>query len=215
MRLRGTHLGAGVLAGASTLYLILSLAMGRSARSELPPDLSAGADAGLDVWKTAALLLDGGLLVDVRPDDELGRYHPPCAVHAPDADAAALRSLAHGAAVVVLAGKDAAAQKLVGEARAADPAGRYFFLQDGSRAWYLALELPVPLFAEGPAPRGYDDAVATLKGWLAKPDPAARARALAAVQTLAKASYQPSLLKTGGKPKAAGGARKKISGGCG
>jgi hypothetical protein len=31
----------------------------------------------------------------------------------------------------------------------------------------------------------------------------------------APAGFQPTLLKSGGKPKAAGGARKKISGGCG
>jgi hypothetical protein len=37
----------------------------------------------------------------------------------------------------------------------------------------------------------------------------------AALQALAKASYQPDLLQGARKPAAAGGAKKKLSGGCG
>jgi rhodanese-related sulfurtransferase len=211
-----TRIGAAALALVGLVYMIGELATGRNARAEPPPDLAAAAgDTGLDVWKAAAQLLDGAALVDVRTADEYARWHAPAAVSRPGADAAAIRDLARDRAVVVMAAKDEAAQKLVGAVRRDAPAARVFYLVDGPRAWYLALELPVPLFSEAAAPRGYDEALGTLRGWLAQPAPATRDAARAALQTLAKAAYQPSLLKTGGKPKPAGGARKKISGGCG
>jgi hypothetical protein len=54
-----------------------------------------------------------------------------------------------------------------------------------------------------------------LRAWSLRQDPPARGATLEAIQALAKASYQPSLLKAGGAPKAGGGSKKKISGGCG
>ena len=215
-----TKIGAAVLAVLGLGYMIGSLVTHRSARAEPPPDLAVAAgETGVDVWKAVALLLDQtapAALVDVRNAAEYARWHPHGAINAPNADAAVIRDLLRKhPGVVVVAAKDDVAQKLVAEVRGQGQAARTYYLIDGPRAWYLALELPVPLFAEAGAPRGYDEALAAIKAWLAKPEAGSRAQAFAALQTLAKVSYQPSLLKSGGKAKAASGARKKISGGCG
>ncbi len=53
-----------------------------------------------------------------------------------------------------------------------------------------------------------------MKGWFEAPAGRTRAAALEALQTLARQSYQPSLLESG-KKAVAGGAKKKIGGGCG
>jgi rhodanese-related sulfurtransferase len=212
-----TKIGAAVLAVLGLGYMIGSLVTHRSARAEPPPDLTAGlGDAALDVWKATALLLDGAALVDVRSAEDYARWHAPGAQGVPGATPGAIREvLGKHPAVIIMATKDDAAQKLVGAVRAENQNARVHYLADGPRAWYLAFELPVPLFAEASAPRGYDEALTLMKAWLARPDAARRGLALAALQTLAKAGYQPSLLKTGGKAKSPGGARKKISGGCG
>jgi rhodanese-related sulfurtransferase len=210
---------AGALVGVAAVYLVLSLVLGRSARSEPPPDLSANAaDAGLDVWKAAAALLDPQqtVAVDVRPAEEFARYRLPGSINAPGADAARLQALAkQHPMVVVVAAKDEVAQKLVGEARARDRTGRYHYLQEGVRSWYLTFDLPVSMFSEAAAPRGYDEALGTLKWFLQSPSPQGRGRALESAQALAKMSYSPTLLKQSGKPKVAAGAKKKITGGCG
>jgi hypothetical protein len=214
---RGTKIGAAALVVLGLGYMIGSLASGRSARAEPPPDLSAVAgDSGLDVWKATALVVEGAALVDVRGAADYAKWHAAGALSVPGASQGAVRDLlGKHPAVIVMATKDDAAQKLVGAVRGESKAARVYYLVDGPRAWYLAFELSVPLFAESGAPRGYDEALGFIKGWLARPDAAARGAALAAVQTLAKAGYQPSLLKTGSKAKAAGAPRKKISGGCG
>jgi rhodanese-related sulfurtransferase len=209
--------GAAVAALLGLGYMIGSLVTHRSARAEPPPDLTvAAADLGVDVWKGTALLLDQALLVDVRGADEFARWHAPGAVSLPGASAADIRAqLRSRPAVVLMAAKDEAAQKLAAAVRREQPDARVHYLVDGPRAWYLAFELPVTLFAETAAPRGYEQSLGALRAWLARPDAAGRAAARAALQTLAKVNYQPGLLKSGGKAKAAAGGRKKISGGCG
>jgi rhodanese-related sulfurtransferase len=210
-----TKLGAGVLVGAAALYAALSLATGRTAHAEVPPDLSAPAkDAALDVWKGAALVVqEGAFVADVRPADAYARYHLPGAKSMPAASAAGVRAAAAGLPVLVYAGKDEVAQKLVAELRGAGT--RCWYLADGARAWYLAFQLPVPLFAESSPPDGYPEALHAAEGWFERPDPAKRARVAEALQVLAKANYQPTLLKSGKKAAAASGGKKKISGGCG
>jgi rhodanese-related sulfurtransferase len=208
------------LVGTAFVYMVASLLTGRSARAELPPDLSASAaDAALDVWKAAYALAeagDSGAVVDLRPPEAFASYHLPRARSLPGATAADLAGLARTKDLVLLyAGKDDVAAKLAADARALAPRGRIHYLPDGARAWYLALTLPVPLFAEGAAPDGYADALATTQGFLERPDGAARSKAVEAIQTLARLNYQPSLLQAGKKAPAAGGARKKIAGGCG
>lgn len=210
---------AAALVGAGFVYMVAALATGRSARAEIPPDLSAKAsDAALDVWKAAAAIVEAdgkAAVVDVRPEDAFARYHLPGATSAPGASADDVAALAKTRPVVIVyAGKDEVARKLVVDARAKTPGARIHYLADGARAWYLALSLPVPLFSETGAPDGYSQALAAVNGWLERPDPAKRAETVAALQTLARLNYQPTLLKSGGKPKAGGGG-KKIAGGCG
>jgi rhodanese-related sulfurtransferase len=208
------------LVGAAAAYAGITLALGYSPRADVPPDLSAApADAALDVWKAAAALVRAegrAIVVDLRPADAHDRYHLPGARSLPGADGATVGALARGAPeVLVYAGRDDVAESIVAAARRAAPGASIHFLRDGARAWYLAFELPVTLFAEADAPRGYGEALAAAKGWLARPDAATAAAALEAVGTLATANYHPTLLKAGARPAAAGGGKRKISGGCG
>jgi rhodanese-related sulfurtransferase len=210
-------LGAAALVGLAGLYLVLSLALGRSARAEIPPDLTArAADAGLDVWRSAALVVErDAAIVDVRPADAYASYHLPLAVSAPGATVERLVEVAaRRPALLVYAGSDDVAQRLVAEVRARAPEARVHFLVDGARAWYLAFALPVPLFADSAPPPAYAEALAAVSGWFAAPEPARRAAVTDALQTLARLDFQPTLLKAGRKA-VARGAKKKIGGGCG
>lgn len=214
-----SKLGAAALVGLATLYLVISLATGRSARAEVPPDLSPrAADLALDVWKTATLLVQEprSAVLDVRPADAFARYHLPGAVNVPGASAEQVRDVLRSApAVVIVSGKDEVAQKLVTGVRAADSSARAHYLTDGARAWYLAFQLPVPLFSEATPPPGYLESLATVTSWFQSREPAGRESAIAALQTLTKAAYQPTLLQSARKPAATGGGRKKLAGGCG
>jgi len=172
--------GAALLLGVAGLYMVLQLATGRSAHAEVPPDLSARpADLALDVWKTAALLVEDPkvAVVDVRPADAYARYHLPHAVSLPGASADQVaKVLAVAPAVVVYAGKDEVAQQLVAGVRSAAPQARAHYLSDGARAWYLTFSLPVPLFAEAGPPDGYSEALAAANGWFGGAADASRSR---------------------------------------
>jgi hypothetical protein len=134
----------------------------------------------------------------------------------PGATAGQLRDVLRGApAALVYAGKDEVARKLVEEVRAGEPAARAHVLADGARAWYLAFALPVPLFSEAPPPSGYAEALDTVQRWFGQLGDVSPGDAVSALQTLAKVSYQPSLLQSGKKAAASGGGKKKLAGGCG
>jgi rhodanese-related sulfurtransferase len=211
-----SRIGASVLIGLASVYLIASLALGRSATAEPPPDLSLkAADAGVDAFRVAGALLDGATIVDVRSPAEFSRYHIPGAINAPDATPAVLFPYVRSGAVIVVAASDEAAQKLTGQARAADPSGSYFFLRAGVRGWYMTFELPVALFNDQDPPSGYAEALQTVKRYVATRDPALRDPARMALFRLVRMNYQPTLLGSTATAKPAAGARKKISGGCG
>jgi len=210
---------AVALVAAAGLYLVVSLATGRSARAEPPADLEAKpADLALDVWKAAAALVEAegyATVLDVRPADAYARYHLPGAESVPGASAGEVAARAKGRPLVlVYAGKDDVARQLVLDARRAAPEGRIHYLADGARAWYLALALPVPLFSDQAPPDGYTEAVDRVQRFLQRPAAAAKPAAKESLDLLARANFQPNLLKAGGKAKA-GGAKKKIAGGCG
>jgi rhodanese-related sulfurtransferase len=210
------RLGAGVLVAGAALVAAVSLATGHSARAEIPPDLSARpAEAALDVWKAAAMMvMEDAFVADLRPADAYARYHLPGARSLPGASAAEVRAAAGARPALVYAGKDEVAQKLIAALRKQGTA-RAWYLADGARAWYLALELPVPLFSEASPPDTYPEALRSVTAWFAKPDPSARPRVEGALQELARVNYQPTLLRSGRKAAAAPGGKKKISGGCG
>lgn len=201
-----SRIGAAVLIGLAAIYLVASLALGRPASADVPPDLSLqAADAGIDVLRAAGATLEGATIVDVRSPRERAAYAIPGSV-----------TRASSRNVIFIAANDAAAQKITGQARAADPKGAYFYLRSGVRDWYLTFELPVPLFNDQPPPHGYDDAVNAVKQYVATRDPALRDDARMALFRLVRMNYQPSALgASAAKTKSAGGARKKISGGCG
>lgn len=216
-----THsIAAAALVSVASLYAVAALATGRSARSELPPDLSAPAkELSLDVWKTAAALVDvggAGAVVDLRPADAFARYHVPGARSLPGASGAEVAKATAGAPVVIVyAGKDEVAREVAREARTAAPGSRVHVLTEGARAWYLAFDLPVPLFSDQAPPDAWTEAVARANAFFAQPTAAVRDDAFAAIQTLAKLQYQPNLLGATRKAAPAGGTKKKISGGCG
>lgn len=220
MKQFNSKLAASVLVGLGAVYLVLSLATGRSARADVPPDLAPRpADTMLDVWKAATLMVaePRTAVLDVRPADAFARYHLPRAVSVPGAKPQDVTNVLRSApAVVVYAGKDDVAQKLVSEVKTEAPTARVYYLADGARAWYLAFQLPVPLFAENAPPSSYVEAIQAVSGWFGGSSSAPQPKVMEALQTLAKVDYQPTLLKSGKKPAAAsGGAKKKIGGGCG
>jgi len=216
-------MSASRLAGAVALacglgVLVGGLTTGHSARSEAPPDLSAGTTgAAVGPWKAAALLVTAGpavAVLDVRAADAFSAAHVPGARSLPGADADAVVRAGRGGAVLLVADEDAAAQRLVAEVRTRAPAAPVHYLAEGVRGWYLAFDLPVPLFAVEPVPPGYREALATARSALADPVAADGEAALEAIRTLARLDYRPSRLGT----KRAAGAkrkRKKIAGGCG
>jgi rhodanese-related sulfurtransferase len=212
-----SRISASVLIMLAATYLVASLALGRSATADPPPDLSLkAADAGIGVLQAAGATLEGATFVDIRSTGDYAAYHIPGSISAPDADARELRSHARTGAVIVISRRDEVAQKVVGAARAADPRGKYFFLSSGVRDWYLTFDLPVALFNEQAPPRGYDEAVRDLKKYVATRNPALRDSARTALFALARLNYQPALLGAATtKAKASDGPRKKISGGCG
>jgi hypothetical protein len=211
-----SRVGAGALVGLAALYLVASLAAGKKVRSEPLPDLTA-AEAGLDAWRAAAAMVDGtrAVVVDTRAQEELQFYRAMGTTSLPGAGVGELRNLAkaHGA-VVVASAKEEEARELVAKARAQDPQGRYHYLQGGLRAWYMAWELPVALFADAAPPRGYNDALATVRAFLREPAGAATPAVLEAVQEVARMGYVPTGVGGAAKGTAAG-KRKKLSGGCG
>jgi hypothetical protein len=207
--------GTIVLLGVGGLYAVIALARGHSAASEPPADLSAR-EAALDVWRGLALLAEqDAQLLDLRPRERFELYHLPRAESMPGASAATIAERARGGRpVLLLAEKDEVAAALAGAARKLSPKARVHFLQDGARSLYLALELPVPLFSDAPPPFGYARALATVRGWAQQPASAERRAVIEAIGLLSRASYAPTALQA--KRKApAGGAKKKISGGCG
>ena len=214
------RLAAALLVGLGALHLVVSLATGRSARAEVPPDLSPPpAELALDAWRAASRLVEepGTAVVDLRPAEAFARYHLPGAVSLPGASVAEVVAAAAGApAVLLYAGKDEVARQVAVELRRAPVAeGKVWYLADGARAWYLAFQLPVPLFAEASPPGGYEEALQAVRDYLGRAPGADGPRARAGLEALVKASYRPTLLDTGKKRAATGSGKKKISGGCG
>ena len=209
-------IGAGALIGLGALYMVLSLVSGHSARAEPPPDLRADA-AGIDVWKALALMIDEGdglAIIDVRAAELFQLHHVPGSRSLPGAGAAALRAAVgdHEAALIV-AGKDAEASRLVGQLQA-EGASRLHCLSGGVQSWYLSVVLPVQLFSDEPAPRGYTEAISLLHAWLDGAGEMDRGEVREAVGRLASSAFLPSQLGTK-KKAASSGQRKKIRGGCG
>jgi rhodanese-related sulfurtransferase len=208
--------GAIALVGLAALYMIISLATGRSAASEPPPNL-APAEAAVDVWQGTALLAqrgDAAVVVDVRPREQFELYHVARSVSKPGASAGAVLDAVRGkAAVLIVADTDANASKLAGEIAAQDKAVAVHFLKEGVRAWYLTYVVPVPLFNEKPPPYGWTEAMAAARAFVndgaGSPEDVVKA-----VGKLSTSGYAPTQLEGKKKP-AAGGAKKKIAGGCG
>lgn len=212
-----TLVGAIVALAISAIYMTMALISGHSAASRVPPDLSAP-EAGVDVYRALALLArEPGqvAIVDVRPANAFALYHLPQAQNLPDASVEKLAGATMGRkGLLLVADSDTQAARLAALLRARKLPATIHFLKEGVRELYLTLELPVPLFADKPPPHGYSQALATVKAWLRAPGQAPSPEVERAIGTLASVGYQPSLL-SGKKKPAAGGAKRKIAGGCG
>ncbi len=208
--------GALTLGALALLYALGALATGHTVHSRPPADLQATPEAPLDAWKAAARLLQAPdtRVVDLRTPEAFRRYHLPGALNLGSGEAARLPG-----PLLLVADGDEAAAEAARELRARTPGREVFWLAGGVRAWYLAFELPVPLFSDGPVPPGYDGDLARVKAALAAPAlaaPAGDPEARQALDRLARANLQPTLLQPKGRPRpAAGGSARKISGGCG
>ncbi len=211
-----TRWGAAALVGVAMVYMVLSFALGRPARAERAPELRAD-EAGLDAWRAAALLIreQGKVaVVDVRPRERFELVHLPSAINVPGANVSGVLSAAAGKSfVLVVADAEKDASSITAELAVSLPQTKAHFLKDGVQSWYLAFDLPVPLFTDKPAPYGYGESMAMVRGCLSGncADPA---KAVEAIGVLSKASYEPTMLQ-GRKAAPAGAAKKKISGGCG
>ncbi len=214
-----TKIAAGVLACLGLIYMVASLVTDRSARAESPPDLSVeDSQVGIGVWQTASLLMgDKGKLevVDIRSAKEHARYHVPGSQNEPGASASTIAELAASKKVVVIASKDEQAIAIVTAARSSSGLQNIFYLKGGARSFYLAFELPIPLFSDNEVPFGYEEALAVVKANFEGPTKGGVKQIQDALATLVRLGYEPTALKKTGKSKAAGKKRKKIAGGCG
>lgn len=215
-----TRIGAIVLVLFAGTYTVLALATGHTARGEIPMDLTAHKlEHGLDVWKTAALLIregDRAVVADLRSGEDFEMYHLPGSVSLPGWDPKRIEELSGRYDFLVLvADTDEEAVKRVREAIGLHPGNTFHYLQGGVRDWYLKFVLPVPLFNGQKPPYGYETALATLRGYLSAPERKDREKGLEAVSTLARLDYRPAALLQEKKPQASGTQKKKITGGCG
>jgi len=212
-------IGAAVLVGLGLVYMVSALVAGHSAAAVSPPDLGAP-KANLDVWRALALMAGhpGRVeIIDVRRAEHFSLYHLPGAVSLPGAGADEVAARMGDKHALVVAQKDADAAKLVGAVKAEvgkERGAKAHFLAGGANAWYLALEVPVPLFAAKPPPFAYAKAIVAVKRWLKVRGEAGHAEAAAAAGVLSTIDYQPTQLQGKPKPKASG-KKKKIAGGCG
>lgn len=220
MKRFNSKIGAIALAAFGLVYMVASLATGRSATAKYPPDLAVdNAELGISPWQTAELLIrekDSVRLIDVRAPEEYAAYHVPESTNKPSYDSQRVADMAAKThTVIVVTGSDEKAGALVADARRLSGKKNIFYLREGARSWYLSFDLPIPLFSDEKPPYGYTEALATVKNYFEKDgqnDPEVAQNALA---TLVRLNYEPTKLGKKRKPKATGKKRKKIAGGCG
>lgn len=214
LRFNGT-IGAAVLVGLGIIYAVIALVVGHSARAESLPDLRA-TEAGVDVWQAIKLMADGDQplrIVDVRTAEHFELFHLPQSRNLPDASASALLGEAGSSTLLLVATTDAKAAALIGQLSGAAK-GKNHFLKGGAQAWYLALEIPAPLFSSKPPPYGYQPAMGTVRSWIQDPQSVSTTELDEAVAKLATLGFVPDGLAGKRKPKSSG-KKKKIAGGCG
>jgi len=214
-----TKIAAGVLAGLGLVYMVASLATGRSARAEPPPDLQVDdSQMGIDIWQAVDLLIrdrDTLEVIDIRPAGAHARYRVPGSRNEPDASSSRIAELARSKKVVVIASVDKKAIALTTAARTSSGQRNIFYLKGGARSFYLTFELPVPLFSDKEVPFGYDEALSLVKAHIEGQGTRDVNDVQDALAKLVRLEYEPTALKKAKKSKATAKKRKKISGGCG
>ena len=116
--------------------MLISLVTGRSAASEMPPDLSAP-EAAVDVYQATVLMAkqrDSVAIVDVRDAEQFELYHVAGAVSKPGASAGdVIDATAAKPVVLIVASTDETAAKLAGEVDRKKPELDVHFLKEGVR----------------------------------------------------------------------------------
>ena len=219
------RLAAGALAAAGVFYLAAGAFSGHLATARPLPEVRlAASDGGLDVWQALTLRAEYGAalaVLDVRPAERFAAYAIPDSRNVPglkDAGAVAAEA-GPGVRAVLLVGDD---ESLLASLVAGSRGGsRLHFLKGGPRAYYVAVELPAPLFSDRPVPLEYPESIRLVRDWL-KQAPGAMSESSAAsvklaLRRLAAAGLVPTALasSSAGAPPAAGVSKKRLSGGCG
>ncbi|MCP4605232.1 MAG: rhodanese-like domain-containing protein [Proteobacteria bacterium] len=218
-----TKIGAGLLAGLGLIYMISSLATGRSARAEAPPDLDGYEFfTEMKIWQAAYYLVQGQgrtKVIDLRSEKEFARYHIPGSYNKPGADTDSIAELAKKGRIFLVAAKDEQATKMAAILRSSSGLKNIHYIKGGVRTWYLTFELPVPLFSDKEAPFEYEKALAIVRAHFSDNGASNKGgdmkQVSEAIRTLAGLGYEPTLLKKTGKSKSSNKKRKKIAGGCG
>lgn len=201
------------------LILSASLVRGHSARSTIPPDLSLRPAGGqfLPPLRAANLLLqqrEDTLILDFRREDLFRLYHLPGSLSGKDLNDPGLPGRLTGRRFVLVVGNsDEEARELATAGHERFPKQRWFALQGGVRAWYLAFELPVALFRDDPTPAEYEQRLALVRHHLLQ-QTSAPPTVLDALAELARLDIRPDALYAAPTRSLSGGTNKKISGGC-
>jgi len=193
------------------------MATDHSATSRPPVEVELK-ESKVNLWQSLTLMAQSEnrfVIIDTRSREKYDLFHAPNSVHLENLSANHfLENYANKDFVLVIGSKGDDTEKTVRLANKDLPKAKFFILKDGISNWYLTLNLPVPLFSDKPKPFGYDDALSTIKKWLANQSEQQPKNLENSINLLAKANYQPTLLSN--KKKASSSKKKKkITGGCG
>ncbi len=209
--------GAGVLVGLGLICMVFTLLTGHRTSANEPDEVAVlNNNTGVNVWQAAAMITDASTpatVIDIRSGKSHGEYFIPGSLNITGLSARELVDRSSKGTVVVVSSNGKAAEALVATAKNIDPGCPVRFLKNGVRSWYLAFEMPVPLFADAPPPIGYTDAISTVKQELKGRVGSEPRKVSEALSLLSRLNYQPSAVKNTGSPSKS--KRRKISGGCG
>jgi len=219
MTLFNAKTGAIALAAFGLIYLVASVATGRSATAHYP--LVEEVDTSklaLSPWQVAERLIRSPAetrVIDVRSEEGFMRYSVPMSESIPNAEPQQLATMSTKTRVVVIAETNEKATTLIANARLISRNKNIFYLQDGAGGWYLKFEMPVSLFTDQAPPIGYDSALKTVEQYFTSGGQSPKKTTLDALAALIRLGYEPRDLNKKSKPKSSGKKRKKIAGGCG
>lgn len=196
MKRFNTKLGATFIVGAAAFCMVLSPAVGCLAVPEQSAELAAS-ETSLGVWKACALLVrerGNVLVVDIRPKQHFDAYHLPGAINLGASEAKTAAAVADSKDHILLVADQEKDALLLATELVRSGKRQVHVLKDGAQSWYLAFELPVPLFSDKPPPDCSCEAMAVVQAWLRNQDSQAPGEVLTALAQLSKTGYHSTLL---------------------